>query len=188
MNKQMKFPLFFIVLTTVLVGATAPLFQPVAIAKSVETQSQSPIYGNSNGKLYFADGTANTPSDRQLLSNYNQAILSNPKDAVAYYKRAKLKYKLNDKQGALADYNQAILLDPKFSLAYNNRALLKADKLNDLEGALADYNQAILLDPKFSLAYLGRWNLKLDRLKDYQGALEDYTKFREIMMLKAMDP
>ncbi len=153
MNKQMKFPLFFIVLTTVLVGATAPLFQPVAIAKSVETQSQSPIYGNSNGKLYFADGTANTPSDRQLLSNYNQAILSNPKDAVAYYKRAKLKYKLNDKQGALADYNQAILLDPKFSLAY-----------------------------------LGRWNLKLYRLKDYQGALEDYTKFREIMMLKAMDP
>lgn len=87
------------------------------------------------------------------MSNYNQAILSNPKDAVAYHKRAKMKYKLNDRQGALADYNQAILLNPKFSLAY-----------------------------------LGRWDLKLYRLKDYQGALEDYTKFREIMMLKAMDP
>jgi tetratricopeptide (TPR) repeat protein/V8-like Glu-specific endopeptidase len=114
---------------------------------------------------------------QKSLSDYNQSILLDPKNSLAYNNRGFLKTdKLNDTQGALSDYNQSILLDPKNSLAYNNRANLKKDKLNDVQGALSDYNQSIFLDPKNSLAYNNRANLKVDKLNDTQGAMADYNQ------------
>jgi tetratricopeptide (TPR) repeat protein len=45
------------------------------------------------------------------LSDYNQAIFLNPKDADGYNNRAFLKYtKLKDRMGAIQDLRQAALL------------------------------------------------------------------------------
>jgi tetratricopeptide (TPR) repeat protein len=45
------------------------------------------------------------------LSDYNQAILINPKFSEAYYNRALLKAdKLNDRSGAIQDFRQAAKL------------------------------------------------------------------------------
>lgn len=53
--------------------------------------------------------------DRATLAKYNSAIKFNPRNAVAYKKRADLKFKkLDDDLGALADYDRAIKLDPKY--------------------------------------------------------------------------
>ena len=53
--------------------------------------------------------------DRATLAKYNSVIKFNPRNAVAYKKRADLKLtKLNDDLGALADYDRAIKLDRKY--------------------------------------------------------------------------
>ena len=53
--------------------------------------------------------------DRATLAKYNSAIKFNPRNAVAYKKRADLKFKkLDDDLGALADYDRAVKLDPKY--------------------------------------------------------------------------
>jgi tetratricopeptide (TPR) repeat protein/S1-C subfamily serine protease len=108
----------------------------------------------------------------QSLSDYNEAIILNPKDAGAYNNRGNLKNKLNE-PGALEDYNEAITLNPKDAGAYYNRAILK-NKLNDDLGALEDYNEAITLNPKYAGAYYNRAILK-DKLNE-PGALEDYNE------------
>jgi tetratricopeptide (TPR) repeat protein len=111
---------------------------------------------------------------QEAVKQFSQAIVINPRYAIAYFLRAYAKARLNDPQGALANYNQAISLNPKFAVAYYNRGLLKADKLNDPEGALADYNLAISLNPKY-VAYNNRGLLKADKLNDSEGALADYN-------------
>jgi tetratricopeptide (TPR) repeat protein len=114
---------------------------------------------------------------RQSLSDYNYAIVLDPKFAQAYNNRAILKKdKLNDFQGALADYDQAISLNPKDATAYSNRGILKSDKLNDLQGSLKDHNQAIEINSSYADAYYNRGLLKQERLNDFQGALTDYDQ------------
>jgi Flp pilus assembly protein TadD len=112
---------------------------------------------------------------RKAVAELSQAVVLNPRYAIAYFLRAYVKDDLNDHQGALADYNQAISLNPKHVSAYYNRGSLKFRKLNDTKGAVADYNQAISLNPKFVSAYYNRGILK-DDLNDHQGALADYNQ------------
>jgi tetratricopeptide (TPR) repeat protein len=60
---------------------------------------------------------------------------------TSYYNRGNVRYRLEDRQGALRDYSRAIQLDPTYAKAYYNRGLVSA-YLGDREGAHEDLHAA----------------------------------------------
>jgi tetratricopeptide (TPR) repeat protein len=95
------------------------------------------------------------------ITAFTEAILLNPKDAVAYGNRG-IAYRHKAKYDeAIADYTEAIRLNPKDAKAYNNRGLAyHALGMNGNTGAfdkaVADFTEYIRLDPKNAKAYKNR--------------------------------
>ena len=67
-------------------------------------------------------------NDRSI-DRYSQALLLNPRNAMAYYGRGTLLLNANSFDMAIADFNQAIQLNPSFAEAYGNRAIAEGAKL-----------------------------------------------------------
>jgi tetratricopeptide (TPR) repeat protein len=173
--------------STLGIGATVTLIQPIAIAKnsvevvpSPKTSAVSIARTRKRGSGgYFTSATSKYQQGnfQGALADYNSAIQINPKNANAYYNRGLLKVtKFQDYPGALADYNSAIQIRPTYDSAYNNRGNLKADSLQDYPGALADYNRAIQLKSKNADAYYNRGVLKYTYLKDLAGGIADLQR------------
>ena len=57
------------------------------------------------------------------ISDYNEAIKLNPRDALAYGIRGIAYQKKDQFKKAISDYNKAIKLNPRDAKAYNNRAV-----------------------------------------------------------------
>src|SRR5712671_2419629 len=106
---------------------------------SLPTSPSSPdaLSYNQSGSDKYAKGDLDG-----AISDYDQAILLNPKLAKAYYNRGLAKYDKGALAEAVADYDQAIKLNPKYEDAYVNRGLAK-DDLNNADGAIADDTTAI---------------------------------------------
>ncbi|NJR32890.1 MAG: tetratricopeptide repeat protein [Chamaesiphon sp. CSU_1_12] len=115
-----------------------------------------------NRAIEIDPSLAKSESVRAAISidSYNNAVTRNPKDAGAYFRRARAKDEFNDKKGAIEDYNQAIALDPKFAEAYYHRANTK-EQLGDIQGAIADFDRSSTLNPSHTPTYIRRENEKL---------------------------
>src|SRR5207247_1037530 len=88
---------------------------------------------------------------------FDQAILLNPSDAIAYINRGLAYRNLKDYPRAIADYDQAIQLNPNYATAYINRGIVYAD-LKDYPRACQDFKHAIELDPKdINAAWMAEW-------------------------------
>jgi tetratricopeptide (TPR) repeat protein len=100
---------------------------------------------------------------------YDAAVKANPRSALAFTNRGRVRKDRGDLQGSLEDYNRAITLTPTYFLPVYNRGVRKMS-LGDREGALADFNRAVTLNPNHfgSLNNIGV--VKMD-LKDYPGAI-----------------
>jgi tetratricopeptide (TPR) repeat protein len=163
-------------------GIVVERFGAVEVSLGVRSEQQIAVLLPStqlNAADYFVTGNDKYGKGdfRGALADFNQAIVIDPSNYLAYNNRGFLKYqRLNDLSGALSDYNRAISLDPSNYLAYNNRGLLKSRNPNDVQGALSDYNRAISLDPSNYFAYNNRGLLKSRNLNDVQGALADLSK------------
>jgi tetratricopeptide (TPR) repeat protein len=121
-----------------------------------------PIYGqtptsatdfNDRGKAKYAQG------DRQgALADFTKAIQLNKsleldaRVANTHLKRADLRDKNGDHEGAVTDYNAALAIDPRNKSAYFGRGLAK-DSLKDFKGAMADWRKAIQIDPRYADPY-----------------------------------
>jgi tetratricopeptide (TPR) repeat protein len=95
-------------------------------------------------------------------------------DVDTLVRRAELKYKERDIDGAVADYTQAIALDSRCAAAYFGRGQIHANK-GQMQAAQADYSKAVECDPKFAKAWFGRGMLRT-YTNDPEGALADFTK------------
>jgi tetratricopeptide (TPR) repeat protein len=73
----------------------------------------------------------------KAYSCINRAIVCNPFEAVLYYKRARLLFRLDKIQVAINDLNKAISFEPKFASALKLRAECKL-KMGDKDGATRD--------------------------------------------------
>ena len=135
-----------------------------------------------------------TESFKQDLTYQNRAINEDVLDHIsirAYKRRAEIKLKLEDYQGAIADYNEVIRLNPTSPSTLNNRGEAKIlsgalqDGLSDLRMAAKEYQQIGLMGEsrriqdriKVYSAYefLLRGDEKKER-KDYKGAIVDYNE------------
>ncbi|PSB58141.1 tetratricopeptide repeat-containing S1 family peptidase [Chamaesiphon polymorphus] len=133
-----------------------------------------------NRAIAIDPSLAKSESVRAAISidSYNSAVARNPKDASAYFRRARAKDEFNDKKGAIEDYNQAIALAPNFAEAYYHRANTK-EQLGDIKGAVADFDRSSTLNPKHTPTYIRRGSIKY-QLGDKKGAVSDWRKAAKI--------
>lgn len=114
----------------------------------------------------------------EALMNLNKAIQVDANHAAAYYLRANIKDKFEDRHGAMKDYNVALEKNPKFADAFYARGNVKM-KLQDYYGAIADYSSAIGINENYIEAYFNRGKAK-QFLLAYEDAINDCTKIIEI--------
>lgn len=82
-------------------------------------------------------------------SDYEKAILFNPKYANAFNNRGNMKAWEGDIEGAIADYSEAIRINPDFCEAYCNRGMAN-QKAGRYDEARMDYNAAMRLNSNYS--------------------------------------
>jgi len=105
-----------------------------------------------------------------LLQN---AILAQPKNAIAYNHLGNVYRKISQLDTALRHYNTAIELDPQYSQAYKNQGLTH-QQMNQLDEALKSFDRAIYLDPKYGDAHANRGNV-LSALNQSKEAIASFN-------------
>lgn len=100
----------------------------------------------ANGYLLRANIAITGKKDYEsALSDLNEAIRLQPREAGLYINRAFLRHSLDDYFGAMADYDYAIQLDPVNVAAIYNRGLLRME-VRDNDNAILDFTRALELD------------------------------------------
>ena len=96
--------------------------------------------------LQTGDNMFKVGNVRDALVQYDRAIATDPNNAQAYIRRARLYQATGQPHEAINDYNRAIAINPYVEAFYDNRAKLKI-LASDYKGAINDISQAILLNP-----------------------------------------
>jgi tetratricopeptide (TPR) repeat protein len=109
----------------------------------------------------------------QALSELNQAIQIDPKDAESYNNRGSTYTLKGQYKEAISDFDKAIKLNPRYAKAYYNRGLAYYYLENYLK-AVTDLALAIELNPKDAEAYHNR-GLAYDQLGQTERAVEDFN-------------
>ena len=112
------------------------------------------------------------------ISDYTNAIESNPNNPTPYFARGTAHLKAFDFDSAIVDFTRAIEIEPNEASAYTNRGSAHYEK-GEFDQAIADLNKTLELNPKSALAYcnLG-WTY--EAMGDEQKAIEHYQKALEI--------
>jgi hypothetical protein len=114
------------------------------------------------------------------LSMLNKSVSLDPRKGRAYYNRAMIFDKLNEKEKAINDYNLALIYSPEMALEIlSNRSVLFLETGKYSEAKI-DLDYLISLDNKNFMYYSNRAFSKL-QLKDIEGAIEDYRAVLKII-------
>jgi tetratricopeptide (TPR) repeat protein len=108
----------------------------------------------------------------------SEAILKNPQDAQAYFRRAYLYMEASAYDLAIADLTRAIEINPRFEQAYFRRAFVYMAQTHD-DLAVADLTQAIEIDPKYARAFLRRAYVYTAQ-GNYDAALADLNALMQL--------
>jgi tetratricopeptide (TPR) repeat protein len=113
----------------------------------------------------------------------NKAISMNPRKGGAYYNRAIIYDRLENREAAIADLTKALDFDPILELkVLSNRAVLLLETENYLR-AISDLSRLIDIDARNYMYYYNRAYAKLQS-GDRAGAINDY---REVVKLNPGD-
>jgi len=112
------------------------------------------------------------------MADFNQAILLDPKYAMAFSRRGALNYDLKLYRTAIADFRKAFELDRGFVQAIHNCGLVY-DEIGEYEDAIEMYSRAIELNPDFALAYSNR-GFTWERQGEIEKAIADYSQAIEL--------
>jgi len=131
-----------------------------------------------NAYILRADIAINNKKDFNLaLTDMNEAIKLQPRNAGFYINRAYLRYNLDDYFGAMADYDFAISLDPLNAVAYFNRGLLRAE-VHDRDQAITDFSKVLEFNPDDYRSLYNR-SMLYRELGNYKKALSDLNRVVE---------
>jgi Tfp pilus assembly protein PilF len=134
----------------------------------------SMIYPNDIDYVNYGVAYAQQGNDAIAMDNYMAAININPNNPQAYYNRARLLYKHNERALALADYEKAIEENPGFVEAYDNRGVVYLNEGKE-DLALNDFNKALKLNPDLAEAYINR-GIVFGNRGEYDLAMADFDK------------
>jgi tetratricopeptide (TPR) repeat protein len=107
------------------------------------------------------------------MSDIQQALSLDPKNALALTARGKLYFLGGDYQKARVDLDEAVRLLPTSAAARNVRGAVLL-RLKEHDGAIADFSKAIELEPRVGEAYLNR-ALALCVKEQYSRAIPDFN-------------
>jgi serine/threonine protein kinase/Flp pilus assembly protein TadD len=157
-----------------------------------EALSKSGAY--SDAVQYFSQAIAAKPEYRsyfgragayqhlemlpQAIDDYSQAIVLNPKSAMAYHERAVCLARMKDDARAFDDYNRALALAPAYPLSLNGRGMIYLHR-RDYDKAIADFSAAIRSNPNLVQAYENRAAAKM-KLGDIGGADADRNEAKRL--------
>lgn len=116
-----------------------------------------------SGNSFFYEGNYTS-----ALAEYNKAAESEPKDAMAYLGRARVRFLAEQDEMALADVVKAIELNHDFAPAYELRSWLRC-ATKDYEDALADIDKAIALQPEDATLYISRGEIYREKGDSARG-------------------
>ena len=117
------------------------------------------------------------------ISEFTQAVTIDPKNATAYYQRAKVYEYLDKFDDAVKDYCNVINADQTFGSAYYYRGVIY-QKQGRLEDAIADYTSIIELKSCIPALKANAYNnrgLAYDRKNQYDQAVADFTNAIDIL-------
>jgi tetratricopeptide (TPR) repeat protein len=120
------------------------------------------------------DTDLNNRNFDSAIVNYSEAILLDPKDAIAFNNRGLAYRDKREFDRAIADCNEAIRLDPTYAKAVFGRGTAYRRR-GDPDRAIIDYNEAIRLDPTYANIFNGRGNAYANK-GDYDRAIADYNE------------
>lgn len=111
----------------------------------------------------------------QAISQYNRAIVINPRFASAYASRG-VAYAQSGGQydQAISDFSKAIEMSPQFAKAYKNRGFAYYKK-GKYDQAITDYGKALEINPRYADAYFNR-ALAYYSKREYEKAWADVNK------------
>lgn len=137
--------------------------------KAIKAGTKSADVFEGTGIIYSIKGDT-----KNAIVLLNKAISINPKKGSAYYNRAMIYDKMNQKDEAIKDYNMALIYKQEsvFKIL-NNRSnlLLETGRFRE---AILDYDYLISIDNKNFYYYYNRAYAKLMQ-RDLEGAIEDYS-------------
>jgi tetratricopeptide (TPR) repeat protein len=108
------------------------------------------------------------------IADYTQAIVINPRSAIAYFNRGSIFETKGERERAIADFSKAIGLAPRDAEAYVRRGVIY-QATGDSDRAIADYSKAIEIDPRQAEAYVRR-GIVYRMNGDGDSAISDYDK------------
>jgi len=135
----------------------------------------TPIAYNNLGEAYLRKGDY-----ERAISNYNQALKTNPEFRRANYffvNRGTAYLMKGDYEKAIADYHEALKINPNDANAYHHRGTAYLSK-GDPERSIADFNKALKINPRYAETYLNK-ALACEKIGRMQEALESYKGFIE---------
>ncbi|MBM4287296.1 MAG: tetratricopeptide repeat protein [Deltaproteobacteria bacterium] len=119
----------------------------------------------------------------QALTEFNQAVAVNPKDAIPYFLRGLILAKQGKTEDAISNLTSALQLNPRFSRAFGERGVLQARK-GQYQLALSDLGSALGIDPSYAEAYNNRGSV-YSQMNQTELALIEYNRALAINPLYA---
>jgi tetratricopeptide (TPR) repeat protein len=113
----------------------------------------------------------------------DRVLTNDPRDAEAYWTRARLAYYQNDDEHAFADLNQAIGIEPAQARYYVTRALVQLRR-QKWDRVLDDCDQALRLDPKSTQTFAIRALVWLSK----NDAVRAHASLQSALRLDATNP
>jgi tetratricopeptide (TPR) repeat protein len=127
------------------------------LVADVNTLTVSLQLSPRDAELFLKRGTTHLKLGEidEAISDLDQVIELDNKNAEAYYQRAQAREIQQSSEAAVADYNRAIEIDATNADYYLNRSVAY-QALNDYEHAIADSSQYIKMKPDDENGYLNR--------------------------------
>lgn len=146
------------------------------IADCTAVMKSGRVTGANLATVFYNRGNAYTTQKdyARAISDYDQAIRIDPRDASAFNNRGLTYGRQRDYARAISDFDQAIRIRPQFALPFYNRGLAYFS-LADWGRAISSYSQAIRINPLYADAFTNR-GLSRILVDDNDGARADFNE------------
>lgn len=147
--------------TTLLRRTIVCIVVPLALATLLIDASAAFAYinggfkSNSESRAYYKRQEKKRVLYGQRLRVLNAAILRDPNDAVAVYRRGVFFQEFGPREKAKAEFDAALKLDPQFGRALFRRSFVWCET-SDWHRALADLDESIRFEPDFATGHFHR--------------------------------